>query len=172
MVRPTSRDDASALGALYDRLSDADLYHRFFSVTHPGERFLASWCDVGARGGWGLLAEVHDPRHPTERQVVAEAGYVPDLGGEAELAICVDPHWRGWLGPFLLDAVLRAAADRGVDHVWADVLRENRPMVALARARGAEVVAQADPTEVRLRIPTGTRRRPVRRPRPERRDRR
>ena len=44
--------------------------------------------------------------------------------------------WRGWLGPYLLDALVSAARDRGVPGLEADVLVTNQPMLALLRSRG------------------------------------
>jgi RimJ/RimL family protein N-acetyltransferase len=154
-IRPTEASDADALGRLYATLDSTDLYHRFFSVFHPDRRFLERWATIGERGGLGLIAEVSGATGDPE--VVAEAGYVPIPHGNGELGICVASTWRGWMGPYVLDALLCAAAERQVGSIEADILWENHPMLALARARGYTKVPSDDPAELRVRIPTGPR---------------
>jgi len=134
VVRPETEDDADALAAFYATLTDDDLYRRFFQARVPNRRSLDAMVRVGSRGGTGIVAEVVRTGRPDA--IVAECSYelLPD--GDGELGIAVGPGWRGWLGPYLLDVLLEAAAARGVTNVHADVLVENRPMLALARARG------------------------------------
>ena len=51
------------------------------------------------------MAEVVDG---DDRTLVGEAGYTLLSDGDGELAITVDPEWRGWLGSWLLDALVDA----------------------------------------------------------------
>ena len=46
-----------------------------------------------------------------EDRLVAEAGYALLPDGNGEFALTVAAGWRGWLGPYLLDAIVTAAAD-------------------------------------------------------------
>lgn len=46
----------------------------------------------------------------------------------AKFGLAVDADWRGWLGSYLLDSLLRAAAERGVPNLDADILLDNLPM--------------------------------------------
>ncbi len=154
MVRPIAPTDAEGLGALYESLDIDDRQRRFFSGFHPGSPFLRKMTGVAERGGAGLVAELQDtPGRPG--QIVGEATFEQLEDGDGELGITVDRDWRGWLGPYLLDALLETAAARGVPNLEADVLVTNGPMLALAHARGAVDLEQPDWTQVRILIGTG-----------------
>jgi len=133
-IRRVSAEDRGALGTLFEELSDEDLYHRFFQAHTPNDRTLRAMVSVEERGGVGLVAEVVD--RDGSNTVVGEATVEPLPDGDGELAITVARRWRGWLGPYLLDALVDVAAARGFPNLEADVLLENRPMIALVRARG------------------------------------
>jgi RimJ/RimL family protein N-acetyltransferase len=151
-VRPVRPGDEDGLARLYEGLRPDDRYRRFFSAFRPTEAFLHDLVTVGDRGGYGVLAAVVGP--DGDEEVVAEASYVLLPNGDGELAITVADRWRGWLGPYLLDALLRAADERGVPNLEADVLLANRPMLALARARGCLTMGDSDWSTVRVLIGT------------------
>jgi len=153
VVRPATRADVPALEALYGELDDEARYRRFFSMYRPNREFLERMATAAERGGYELLAIVRDDRSGEER-VIAEAGYTISRKGVAELAITVAEAWRGWVGAYLLDALVDAAAARGVDNLRAEVLVANRPMLALARSRGYATVGHPDWTIVSLLIGT------------------
>lgn len=159
-IRPATEADVDGLCRLYDRLSPDDRYRRFFSSYRPSRDFVRRMVTATERGGIALVATVATPTGVEE--VVAEAGCSLLDDGDGELAITVDRRWRGWLGPVLLDALLTAAAGRGIPNLEADVLVTNPPMLALARSRGAVTMSRPDWTVVRLLI--GTRGRTPTRP--------
>lgn len=142
VVRPAVDDDVPALVALFERLTPDDRHRRFFSGYHPDEAFVRAVLDRPPDAGRLLVAEVTGP---AGAEVVAEAEYACLPDGDAELAMTVDRRWRGWLGPFLLDALLRVAAAAGVPSLRAEVLAQNRPMLALLRSRGCAVAESGDP---------------------------
>ncbi len=141
-VRPVTIDDVPALQALYAGLSVDDLYLRFFSVYRPDRQFLERVATAEHRGGYGLVAVVTGDQ--ADDRLVGEAGYelLPD--GDGELAIVVAPQWRGWLGPYLLDALIEAAGARGVPNLEAEVLVSNGRMLSLVRSRGYVTLANDD----------------------------
>jgi hypothetical protein len=155
-VRPVTDDDVDGLVALYETLDDDDRYTRFFSLYRPDRGFFERLAAVGRRGGFGLVAEVSAAGSP-HRSIVGEANYTPLANGNGELAITIAEPWRGWLGPYLLDALLDAAAARGVPNLEADILVTNRSMLALARARGYVTTAHPDWSQVRVSIGTASR---------------
>lgn len=53
-------------------------------------------------------------------RIVGEASYELLPNGAGELAITVAADQRGWIGPYLLDAMVEAAAAGGVPNVEAD----------------------------------------------------
>jgi RimJ/RimL family protein N-acetyltransferase len=153
-VRAVRPDDVDALVALYDGLDADARYRRFFCAYRPRRPFFEQMATVADRGGAGLVAVLATADGPP--QLVAEAGYVPLPNGDGELALAVAAAWRGWLGPYLVDALATVAAARGVPNLEADVLVTNGPMLAVLRARGCVVMDHPDWSTVRLLIGTGT----------------
>lgn len=150
VVRPVTAEDVDGLAELYARLSDADRHRRFFSTYHPDRAFLYRMATVGDRGGFGLVATVGNAEGDGGAEpIVAEAGYCPLANGDGEFAITVDAEWRGGLGTYLFDALLDAAATRGVPNLEGDILSVNQRMLALVRARGCATVCQPDRMVVR-----------------------
>lgn len=172
-VRETAAGDAQALHGFYAPLSIHDLHRRFFSSWHPTLEWCHDWATVGERGGFGVLAVLHDAPAAVARDadrgegrdgpgvvegaaggtVIAEAGYAMRSDGDGDLAVTVAPEWRGWLGGYLVDVLVRHASKAGLRNLQAEVLLENRPMLAVLRHRGA-VNLEHDNGEVRLTIGT------------------
>ena len=146
-VRTVTEADVDGLDALFEGLSNEDRYYRFFGYSHPGRRFLEQMARAEKEGGYRLVAVVSG----AERTLVAEAGYVLLPDGNGEIALTVSAGWRGWLGPYLLDAVVAAAAARGVPNLQADILVDNARMLALVSHRGC-VTLERDASQVRVAI--------------------
>jgi hypothetical protein len=158
IVRPVAPADVDGLVALYDGLSDDDRYRRFFSSFGPPRSFFERLVNVGERGGYGLVATAGAEGDVAgDARIVGEASYELLPNGDGELAITVAVDQRGWLGPYLLDALVEAAAARGVPNLEADVLVTNRPMLALLRSRGDATMGPNDWSTVRLLVGTAGR---------------
>jgi RimJ/RimL family protein N-acetyltransferase len=151
VVRELTEADLPGLRQLYASLSVPDLHRRFFSGARPPDSFFDRWFDRTRDEGCGLVAVAIDDEG---ERIVADAGYVLLPNGSGELAITVDPTWRGWLGHYVLDALVEAARGRGVDTLEADVLLENREMLALLDARGSATIDHPDWNTVRVIIGT------------------
>lgn len=147
IVRTVTRADIEGLDSLFEGLSDEDRYYRFFGFSHPGRRFLELMTRAEEEGGYRLVAIVSGQ----EDRLVAEAGYAVLPDGNGEFALTVAAGWRGWLGPYLLDALVAAAAARGVPNLQADILLENAQMLALVSNRGY-VRLDREPSQVRIAI--------------------
>ena len=145
--------DVDGLVALYRGLAEADCYRRFFSVHPPGRGFLEEAVGRVEIEGFGLVAVTGDV-DGAGGTVVGEASYTPLPDGDGELGITVADEWRGGLGRILLDALLAAAAARGVPNLEADVLTTNRRMLELARSRGYATMEHPDLQVVRIVIAT------------------
>jgi len=149
IVRPTTPADVDSLSLLYAGLSADDLHLRFFAVYHPPRKFFEHLAGAAAEGlGYGLVAVVD---RPVER-IVGEADYFLLDNGNGELAITIAADWRGWLGPYLLDLLIEAAAARGVPNLEAEILVDNRRMLALIRRRGYAIVDGTDFSTLRVSV--------------------
>lgn len=153
VVRNARPDDVDGLAAMYDQLSDEDIYFRFFTPHRPDRDLFERIVHIAEHGGAALVAEVIEDGQAT---IVADAWYSMLPDGDGELAITVAPSWRGWLGSYLLDALLEVAAARGVRNLQAEILLRNRGMLALVRRRGCVTVADDGPS-VRVAIGSGGR---------------
>jgi hypothetical protein len=147
IVRTVTEADVEGLNALFEGLSDEDRYYRFFGLSHPGRKFLEQMARVEDEGGYRLVAIVSGP----ENKLVAEAGYALLPDGNGEFALTVAGGWRGWLGPYLLDALVAVAAARGVPNLQADILVSNIPMLTLVSNRGY-VTLNREASQVRVAI--------------------
>jgi hypothetical protein len=109
LIRAMQEDDVDGLRLLYESLPADDRYSRFFAQVHPTADFVRSWLHRCCRHGFGVVT-VTDGDTP---QLVAEAAYVLLPNGDGEYALTVGRDLRGWLSPYLLDVLARAAAARG-----------------------------------------------------------
>jgi ribosomal protein S18 acetylase RimI-like enzyme len=148
-VRQTSAADAERICDLYETLSVNDRHRRFFGAFRPHLDWCRQWADVGSRGGFGVIAIVRREGQPDE--VAGEAGYAMRGDGDGDLAVTVAPEWRGWLGPYLLDILVRHAGAAGLANLQAEVLLENGPMLSLLNRRHPVAMAHDNGT-VRLSI--------------------
>lgn len=146
-VRTVTEADVEGLDALFEGLSEDDRYYRFFGLSHPGRTFLEQLVRAADEGGYRLVAIVSG----AEDKLVAEAGYALLPDGNGEFALTVADGWRGWLGPYLLDALVAAAAARDVPNLQADILVSNIRMLALVSSRGYVTIDRAA-SEVRVAI--------------------
>jgi Acetyltransferase (GNAT) domain len=131
-IRTVTEADVEGLYRLFEGLGDEDRYYRFFNMSHPSRKWLEKLARAEDDGGYRLVAILSGP----EESLVAEAGYAILPDGDGEFALTVAPPWRGWLGPYLLDALVAAATARGVPNLQAEVLLVNVRMLALLARRG------------------------------------
>lgn len=153
-VRRTRPTDADGLARLYDGLDDDDRYRRFFSLYRPDRATIEQWAADNERGRLRLAALVGDEGGDRPPELIGDALCVPLPDGDGEFALTVAAGWRGWIGAYLLDALAEVAADAGIRSIQADILHENRRMLAVVQSRGYAVLAHPDFSEVR--VTTGT----------------
>ncbi len=138
-LRPIGPRDAAVLQAYVRGLSPDSRYDRFFGTLYelpPTELDRVTHLD--GKYELALLAETCVDGAPI---VIGEARYAfePDRL-EGEFALSVADHWRGkGLGPLLMADIERRATRLGVRHLFADVLRSNESMKALAHKHGFEM---------------------------------
>lgn len=151
-IRFIQPGDRKGLVSLYGSLSENDRYARFFTGHGPPKSLAEEMTHIEERGGVGLVAELAGPG--TAARIVGEATVGMLENGNGELGITVDHDLRGWLGPYLLDALLEAAAARGIPNIEAHVLVMNRQMMSVLRHRGLVHVDHGDPAIAHVAIST------------------
>jgi acetyltransferase len=142
-IRPIQPEDAPALHEMVSRADPEDLRLRFFQpMRRLPEQLAARLTQIDYDREMAFISL--DPADGTITGVgrlMAE----PDLR-EAEYAIIVRTDWKGrGLGYALMNRILAFAAERGIQTVYGEVLRENEPMLRMAHDLGFE--AAPDPEE-------------------------
>ncbi|MCA3748060.1 MAG: GNAT family N-acetyltransferase [Rubrobacter sp.] len=131
-VREYRPDDAPALERMFGRLSDRTRYLRYFGPTKelPRQKLRRF---SGPDGGRRLGLVALDPEDP--REIIAFVCY--DREGEedaAEYAAVVEDRYQGrGLGLEMTRLLVAEARERGIRHLYALVLPENRRMLGLPK---------------------------------------
>lgn len=146
------------------RPDDADIEQEFVRGLSPESRrlrFFTALSELPPK----LLHELTHPDYPRSyaalatvedrgrERIVGVARYAPtDTDGTAEFAVVVADEWRGnGIARRLLGVITATAAIAGLRRLEGVVLRENVPMLALARATGFRVLTgRSEPGSVRI----------------------
>jgi GNAT superfamily N-acetyltransferase len=131
-LHPMQACDAAALVDFHHRLSRETTYRRFFSP-HPelSAKEVDRFTHVDHRDREAIVATVGE-------RIVGVGRYDRRPGErEAEVAFVVADAWqRHGIGSILLDRLICLARTRGIDHLTAETLPVNAPMLATFRASG------------------------------------
>jgi RimJ/RimL family protein N-acetyltransferase len=152
-IRQIRPEDAPALARAYANLGEQSRYRRFFTVMPElPEATLKAAVEVDHVDHEALVAV---PLLSTE--IVGEGRFIrlPDQPGTAEVGVTVVDAWQGrGLGSMLLARLSERAFEAGIEYFTAEVLAENRSMLALlpglgqveAESRGPVVLARVELT--------------------------
>jgi len=132
-LRAVTPADASAILALYARLSSNSLYNRFGAPHRPELAETTALCHIAPQDGFALAAE-HGPR------LVGVAHYVMTSPGCAEVAFVVDDDMHGLgVATSLLERLAEIARRQHLETFEAYVLRGNTDMLRVFKDAGFEV---------------------------------
>jgi acetyltransferase len=149
-LRPVlPQDDVQEGEFVAHGLTRESRYLRFLvGLTMLPEALVQSFTHVDYHEHFALIAESFIGGKQTQ---VGDARFVRDSDSPeaAELGIAVADAWhRFGIGGRLLCLLVAAARAQGVTRLYGDVLRDNAPMLALARAHG--FVTQQHPNDATL----------------------
>ena len=134
-IRQIRPDDAQALVRAYANLGEQSRYRRFFTVMPElPEATLKAAVEVDHTDHEALVAV---PLLSTE--IVGECRFIrlPDQSDTAEVGVTVVDAWQGrGLGSALLGRLSERALEAGIEYFTAEVLAENRTMLALLPSLG------------------------------------
>ena len=144
-LRPVRPDDAAALLALYEQLSDASMYRRFFSPVSAGKAAeLEHIANVDYADRMTMVAQLDD-------ELVAIARYDRVDSEQAEVAFTVrdDQQGRG-LGTLLLEHLAVVARANDIRRFRADTLIDNFPMLGVFTEAGWHTTQQFSDGAIRV----------------------
>src|ERR1700684_2385198 len=134
-IRPVRPDDAPALARAYTNLGEQSRYRRFFTAMPKlPETTLKAAVDVTPVDHEALV-----PVPEQSAEIVGECRFIrlPDQPDTAEIGVTVVDAWQGrGLGSALLARLSEHALEAGIEYFTAEVLAENRTMLALLPGLG------------------------------------
>lgn len=139
-LRPEDRDD---LVAAVRRIGTDSLYRRFFAVKREfSEKETDFFVNVDFVNHVALIAEMEE----NDKSVIAGGGrYVIVSPGRAEVAFAVVDSYQGQgLGATLMRHLMSIARGAGLKELIADVLPDNRQMLAVFKKCGLPMSIQRD----------------------------
>lgn len=150
LLRPSTAADAEGIRALFHRLSERDVYTRFFrNVRSLSNQDVQRLCNLNFETEVGFVAATGSRENP---QIVGQACYFIDPSTNlAETAFIVSPEWQGCgLGTALQMRMMNDAAQRGVRGFVAEILSTNDAMIRLAKGQWSSVSTESMGSTVRV----------------------
>jgi RimJ/RimL family protein N-acetyltransferase len=159
-IRQIRPEDRPALMLAYANLGEQSRYRRFFTVMPElPEATLKAAVEVDHVDHEALVA------FPLlSAEIVGEGRFIrlPDQPGTAEVGVTVIDAWQGrGLGSALLARLSERASEAGIEYFTAEVLAENRAMLALLPSLG-QVETESRGSVVTARVELAEPPRPVR----------
>jgi acetyl coenzyme A synthetase (ADP forming)-like protein len=151
-VRPVRADDAPAVSALFEGLSEDSRWLRFFSGAYDSRAVVRWATEVDYDHSFGLVVCVG-----ADQRVVAHAGWerLQDRPEKAEIALAIADAFQGrGLGTILLGQLAEAASSAGVTLFGAEVLPQNHQMLKVLRDAGMPLKVRSLPGVVMAELPT------------------
>ena len=134
-IRPIRKSDFELEREFVRGLSATTGYRRLMSPRKPSDEEMLRWTDVDHSREVALIATTVVGGQ--EKQVGVARYVVEGSAGEAEFAIVIGDEWQGrGLGSELLARLAAVAKQSGLQKLIGTTLKENHPMIALARRQG------------------------------------
>jgi acetyltransferase len=137
LVRPIQPEDAPLFEDLFDHLSKASIYRRFFRhIKSPSREMIARFTQIDYDREMALAAI--DQKGEAGMVGVARIMGDPD-GRTGEFSAMVGDRWQGQgIGAILLWRCLAIMKERSMERVWGTVMPENKGMLRLGKKLGFE----------------------------------
>jgi acyl-CoA hydrolase len=160
ILRPLSPADDRRLQEFFYSHTEETIVRRYgFTVTRMSRERAFELVGIDQTRDLALaIVELQGPR-----QVIHSVGryYLDPDGQSAEMAFVVSENKRRLgMARTLLDRMLEIAGERSLDYLWAQVDRDNTPMLALFRAYDARETGSGDINTLRVEIPLNNQKAP------------
>ena len=142
-IRSLRPEDRPALSDVVNRSSSGSLYRRFFTVRRKfSERQIDFFVNVDFENHVALVSVVEENGQPA---IIGGGRYVVVQPGKAELAFFVIDEYQGQgIGAMLMRHLIAIARQSELQELVADVLSNNRPMLALFAKCGCPMTTVRD----------------------------
>jgi len=149
LVRPIRPEDAAAHAEAFRHLTPEDVRRRFFNQLRelpPAQIARMTQIDYDREMAFVAVATLPDGT----RRTVGVGRLIREPGSrEGEFAVVTLPGWKGQgLGRHLMHRLFEWGRSQGVETVTGQVLADNQPMIAFARALGFTLKRSAEDEEV------------------------
>jgi acetyltransferase len=149
VIRPIRPEDAAMEQAFVDGLSPESRYNRFmYRLQKLTPKMLARFTQIDYDREMALAVVLDE--HRDAARILAVARYVTNPDGQScEFALTVaDDMQRQGIGRQLMQSLMNAARDRGLEIMEGDVLTTNRKMLKLCESLGFRLVRSATEPDV------------------------
>ncbi|MFT7286308.1 MAG: acetyltransferase [Halieaceae bacterium] len=149
IIRPIRPEDATMETAFVDGLSAESRYNRFmYGMGKLSPRMLVRFTQIDYDREMALVVVLDD--HGEESRILAVARYVANPDGQScEFALTVaDDMQRQGIGRQLMQNLLDAGRDRGLEIMEGDVLSSNHKMLRFCESIGFRLIRNAEDAEV------------------------
>lgn len=152
-VRPIRPEDEAAHHDFVEAMTPEDLRLRFFGAVGSFDHSqLARMTQIDYDREMALIATVTSEEGFTRTLGVVRAVADPD-NETAEFAVAIRSDQKGRrLGRLLIEKIIAYARARGTHWLVGEALRENGPMIALAKSSGFTITQTEDPGVVGFRM--------------------
>lgn len=147
VLRPLLVEDREELEEGFERLSPESRYQRFMtSMDSLPAHYVDYLTNVNYAQDFAVVAGIEDPvRFELQGLGIARFITLDEPQNEAELAITISDEAQGrGLGMVFMEILLRAAQERGLTALRAEVLPDNTGMQRLAKKWGGTLVSSQD----------------------------
>jgi len=139
LLRPIKPEDEPFMDALFQTFSEETVKYRFFQILREmSHDSLARYCNIDYDKEIAIVAEAKENGRKRLLGVVRLA--TESDGKTAEIAVVVgDPWQRLGLGSKLVDYIIEIARDKGLNTLYALMLRENYRAIRLMKEKGFRI---------------------------------
>ena len=142
LFRPIKPEDEPYMDELFKSFSRETVRYRFFMILKEmSHAALARYCNIDYDKEVAIVAEAQENGRIRLLGVVRLA-VEPD-GKTAEVAVVVgDPWQRLGLGSKLVDYIIEIARDKGLNNLFALMLRDNYKAIRLMKEKGFRIESE------------------------------
>src|ERR1051325_4438624 len=148
-LRPIRPEDGEGVRAMYAQLSGDSMHMRFFNVRSPEEALRYSPANVDYVHDFGVVGEIGG-------EIVAVAHYLglPKRPELAEVAFTIADRLQNCgVATHLLNTLVIAARQNGIERFEAEVLSENQRMLDVFLCFGFEVKSRSEEGSIHISFP-------------------